>query len=202
VAGSFSFYPTKVITSGEGGMIVTADERIRDEALIHRDQGKAGFATNLHTRHGYAWRISEVHAAIGLVHLRRLDDFLAVRDRIAARYDHGLAGVPGLTPPLRPEGVRGNHYKYVVRLDAGIDRDRFKQDVRAHDVALSGEVYDTPLHRQPVFADLARDPLPGAEKFCARHVCLPLHSDMTDAEADQVLTAVRAAAQSAVQAAG
>ncbi len=72
VAGGFSFYPTKVVTSGEGGMIATADPRIREEAIIHRDQGKAGFLGGDHVRLGSAWRMSEVHAAIGLVHLRRL----------------------------------------------------------------------------------------------------------------------------------
>src|SRR5438552_17641876 len=72
VAGTFSFYPTKVITAGEGGMIVTADERLRDEAVVYRDQGKAGFLGGEHIRLGAAWRMSEVHAAIALVHLRRL----------------------------------------------------------------------------------------------------------------------------------
>ncbi|MBU6216078.1 MAG: DegT/DnrJ/EryC1/StrS family aminotransferase, partial [Acidobacteria bacterium] len=77
VAGSFSFYPTKVIAGGEGGMIVTADDRIAEEALIYRDQGKASFLTNDHTRLGYNWRMSEPHAAIALSQMRRLDEFVA-----------------------------------------------------------------------------------------------------------------------------
>jgi dTDP-4-amino-4,6-dideoxygalactose transaminase len=60
-------------------------------------------------------------------------------------------------------------------------------------VRLSGEVYDTPLHHQPVFRPLAKGARPGAEHFCARHVCLPVHSDMTDAEIDRVLVALDAA---------
>ena len=122
VAGSFSFYPTKVITSGEGGMIVTADERIRNEALGYRDQGKAGFHSNLHTRKGYAWRMSELHAAVALVHLRRLPEFLAVRRRVAARYDEGLRDLAELTPITPPADSSSNYYKYVALLDAGIDR--------------------------------------------------------------------------------
>ena len=97
VAGSFSFYPTKVITGGEGGMIVTDDERIADEARIYRDQGKAAFLTNLHIRLGYNWRMSELHAAIGLAQLRRLDEFIAHRTSIAAGYDDALPEL-GLTP--------------------------------------------------------------------------------------------------------
>jgi dTDP-4-amino-4,6-dideoxygalactose transaminase len=193
VAGTFSFYPTKVITSGEGGMIVTADDRIHAEALIHRDQGKAGFHDNRHVRPGYAWRMSELHAAAGEVHLRRLDQFLAVRRRVAARYDAGLDGQAGITPVLAPDGVRSNYYKYLAVLDDGIDRAELKRRlVTEFAVSLSGEVYDLPLHQQPVFAALARGPLPVAERLCARHVCLPVHSDMTGAEADRVLEALDA----------
>ena len=193
VAGTFSFYPTKVITSGEGGMIVTADDRIRDEALIHRDQGKAAFHDNRHVRPGYAWRMSELHAATGVVHLRRLEQFLAVRRRIAARYDTGLDTLEGITALTVPAGARSNYYKYIAVLDDRIDRSELKRRLATDfAVSLSGEVYDRPLHHQPVFAALARAPLPVTERLCARHVCLPVHSDMTDAEADRVVEALAA----------
>jgi dTDP-4-amino-4,6-dideoxygalactose transaminase len=182
-----------VITSGEGGMIVTADERIRDEALGYRDQGKAGFQTNLHTRLGYAWRMSEVHAAVGLVHLRRLAEFITVRQRVAARSTAELGALEGFTPLAPDPRARVNHYKYPALLDERLDRESVRNELRKRfAVSLSGEVYDTPLHRQPVFAHLARAALPGAERFCERHVCLPVHSDMTDAEVDRVIEAVTA----------
>jgi dTDP-4-amino-4,6-dideoxygalactose transaminase len=192
VAAAFSFYPTKVITSGEGGMIVTSDERIRDEARMYRDQGKAGFAANLNVREGYAWRLSELQAATGAVHLSHLPEFMAVRQRVAARYAEGLRAIDGLTPLPAPANGISNYYKYVVMLDDdSVDRARFKDEVRkGHDVALSGEVYETPLHLQPVFAHLAERPLPVAERVCARHICLPVHSDMTDDEVDAVLGAL------------
>jgi perosamine synthetase len=193
VAGTFSFYPTKVITSGEGGMIVTADDRLCDEALLYRDQGKAGFLGNQHVRLGYAWRMSEIHAAVGLVHLRRLPEFLRRRNEIADLYTRGLAGTAALTPVLPPAKGFSNHYKYVCLLDPAIDRARLKADVRAFGVSLAGEVYETPLHRQPVFAHLASRELPVADDVCGRHVCLPLHSEMTDDEAEQVVAAVRQA---------
>ena len=85
VASTYSFYPTKVMTSGEGGMIVTDDERIADEARVYRDQGKAGFTSNFHTRLGANWRLSEPHAAIGLVQLKRLDEFIAAPPRSRRR---------------------------------------------------------------------------------------------------------------------
>ena len=191
LAGAFSMYPTKVVTSGEGGMVVTASQHVADEARIYRDQGKGAFGANHHVRLGSAWRMSELHAATGLVHLRRMDEFIARRREVAARYDKALASVDGLTPLAEPPGSRSNVYKYIVLLAPGTDRARFKAEVADRfAVRLSGEVYDLPLHKQPVLAEYAGPPLPVAEDIAERHVCLPVHSDMTDAEIDEVLTAV------------
>ena len=87
IAGSFSFYPTKVMTCAEGGMIVTHDAKIAEEARIYRDQGKASFTVNAHVRMGYNWRMSEPHAIIGLKHLERLPAMIADRQTIAGIYD-------------------------------------------------------------------------------------------------------------------
>ncbi|MBM3671548.1 MAG: DegT/DnrJ/EryC1/StrS family aminotransferase [Actinobacteria bacterium] len=195
--GCFSFYPTKVITSGEGGMIVTDDESVADEARIYRDQGKAGFFGGAHVRLGAAWRMSELHAAVGLVHTRRLDQFLAVRRRVAARYDAALHGSGTVEPLLPAEGCEHAYYKYPAMLAPVIDRDSFKKRLaEEHGIGMSGEVYARPLHHEPVFANIAQVLLPVAEDVCARHVCLPLHSDMTDDEADAVIDAINAVARS------
>jgi len=190
-AGSFSFYPTKVMTSGEGGMIITNDAGLADEARIYRDQGKAGFLGGDHVRLGYAWRLSEVHAAIGEVQLSHLPQFLDVRRRIGARYDAALANINGITAlPVPPESAP-NYYKYLALLDPGIDRADFKKRLREdHGIGMSGEVYASPLHHQPVFSSIDHGPLPVSEDVCARHVCLPVHNDMTDDEADLVIAAI------------
>jgi dTDP-4-amino-4,6-dideoxygalactose transaminase len=192
VAGAFSFYPTKVMTAGEGGMIVTDDERLRDEALIYRDQGKASFTQNAHTRLGSNWRMSELHAAVALSQLARLDEFIAHRQRIARVYDAALAdGRLGLRPLAVPEGARCNYYKYVVYLPDGIDRAALKRLLREeYDIGLSGEVYETPLHEQPVFASYRDRSLPGAEYLCARHICLPISAVMTEEQARFVIDAL------------
>jgi dTDP-4-amino-4,6-dideoxygalactose transaminase len=192
-AAAFSFYPTKVVTCGEGGMILTASGPLADEARIYRDQGKGSFGANHHVRLGYAWRISEQNAVTGLVHLRRMTEFIARRREVAARYDDALADLDGLSPLGEPEGCRGNIYKYIAVLPPDADRGRFKKELAdSYDVRLAGEVYDLPLHLQPVLAEFAGPALPVAEQMCARHVCLPVHSDMRDDEIDQVLTAVTA----------
>jgi perosamine synthetase len=208
IAAGFSFYPTKVITAGEGGMILTADERIAAEARIYRDQGKAGFGRNEHVRIGYAWRMSELHAAVGEVHLRHLTEFVARRQAVAAAYDEALAGIPGIEPLEPGPGTSSNYYKYLAVLDEGIDRDRLKTVLREeYEVVLAGEVYEIPLHLQPVFAEPTTTPepdgrLPVAEDVCARHVCLPVHSDMTDDEVAHVVTSLAAALEALLTEAG
>jgi perosamine synthetase len=193
IAAAFSFYPTKVMTSGEGGIIVTNDDRIAEEARIYRDQGKAGFLTNLHTRLGYNWRLSEPHAAIGVSQLRRLPEFIDHRVSVAERYDKALTSTD-LAPLVVPSGSRCNYYKYIAYLPDGVERDKFKQLMRDdYGVGLSGEVYETPLHLQPVFRPWATGSLPGAEHACARHVCLPISAALTDEQVEIVIDSLAAA---------
>ena len=193
LAASFSFYPTKVITSGEGGMIATDDDRIDAEARVYRDQGKAGFTSNFHTLLGNNWRMSEPHAVIGRTQLRRLPEFIEARRRIAAIYDRALPAI-GVEPLLEPEGVRGNYYKYIAMPPAGVDRASLKKALRErYDVGLSGEVYEAPCHLQPVFGPLPMGTLPVAEELCARHICLPVSAVMTDEDAEYVVESLASA---------
>ena len=193
VAGSFSFYPTKVITAGEGGMIVTDDDHLADEARAYRDQGKASFTANVHTHLGYNWRMSEPHAAIGLSQLARLDEFIAHRQRIAKIYDDALSELP-LTRLEVPSDASCNYYKYVAFLPEGVDRAALKQTLRAeHGVGLSGEVYELPLDKQPVFEPWVDGPLPAAERICASHICLPISAVLTEEQAELVVASLRTA---------
>ena len=190
-AGSFSFYPTKVITAGEGGMILTDDDHLADEARAYRDQGKASFTANVHTHLGYNWRMSEPHAAIGLSQLGRLDEFIAHRQRIAKIYDDAL-GELELTPLLVPSDASCNYYKYIAFLPEGVDRAALKQTLRnEHGVGLSGEVYELPLNKQPVFAPWVDGPLPAAERICASHICLPISAVLTEEQAELVVASLR-----------
>ena len=114
------------------------------------------------------------------------------RRRVAQFYDEALAGVEGISPLAIPPACGSNYYKYIALLDPGIDLTAVKQELRReHGVGMSGEVYAGPLHRQPIFSSIPAGPLPVAEDVCARHVCLPVHSDMTDGEADHVVASLR-----------
>jgi dTDP-4-amino-4,6-dideoxygalactose transaminase len=192
LAGAFSFYPTKVVAGGEGGIIVTNDQSLANDARTYRDQGKGSFTSNFHTRLGANWRMSEPHAAIVLAQVRRLDEFIAARQNLAKRYDAAIDSV-GLRPLVIPPAAHCNYYKYVAFLPEGVDRAALKQRLREkHDIGLSGEVYDTPLHEQPVFASYADRALPGAEWIAARHICLPLYPSLDEADADYVIESLAA----------
>jgi len=192
IASSFSFYPTKVMTSAEGGMIVTDDDRIAEEARIYRDQGKASFTVNAHVRMGYNWRMSEPHAIIGLKHLERLPAMIEERRIIASIYDKGLGEFNNLNSLKIPNGGICNYYKYIAVMKDKQDRKELKTVLRErYGVSLAGEVYEEPLHKQPVFAQYAPDPLPVSEDLCARHICLPVFAGMKRSDATQVLEALK-----------
>jgi len=195
IAAAFSFYPTKVMTSGEGGMITTSDEALYREALIYRDQGKEGFTTNYHVRLGYNWRMSEPHAIIGRAQLRRLPEFIERRRKIAEVYDRCLTGFRGGVRPLHvPRAVQSNYYKYIALLDPAVDRGALKRALRDNfDVGLSGEVYETPCHQQPVFRAFPSGRLTQAERICAEHICLPISAKMEAEDAEYVVDSLERA---------
>ncbi len=192
IGGSFSFYPTKVMTSAEGGMIVTNNQAIAEEARIYRDQGKASFAKNAHVRLGYNWRMSEPHAIIGLKHLERLPSMIADRRIIAAIYREGLSEFRNLDAlPAQSEGVC-NYYKFIAVLKEKCDRKALKALLRErYGISLTGEVYEVPLHKQPIFEKYSLNPLPISEDLCARHICLPIFSGMKESDAYHVLEALK-----------
>lgn len=190
IAAAFSFYPTKVITSGEGGMITTSREDIYQRSTVFRDQGKAGFYGNVHTELGYNWRMSEIHAAIGLSQFLRLEEFIADRRKVARIYDRGLARTSGLKQVQIPPATKTNYYKYVALLDKDVDRSSLKKKMKEkYNVSLSGEVYELPCHLQPVLKNLygyKGGEFPVAEDICRRHICLPVFARMTEEEANYV----------------
>lgn len=194
-AAAFSFYPTKVMTSGEGGMIVTNNEKIYQRALVFRDQGKAGFYGNVHTEMGYNWRMSEIHAAVGLSQFARLDGFVADRRRIAKIYDKELEGMEALALLKIPAEVNSNYYKYVAFLEEGTNRVSLKKELRErYSVSLSGEVYELPCHLQPIFRELygfKGGEFPMAEDLCQRQICLPVFATMTEEQAKYVVDSLR-----------
>jgi dTDP-4-amino-4,6-dideoxygalactose transaminase len=195
-SGCFSFYPTKVMTTGEGGMLTTDDESIARKARILRDQGKESFNSSVVVELGCNWRMNEISAALGLSQLGRLPEILDGRRRAAKYYDNNLSAAHGLRPMTIPEGANPNYYKYIAFLSPDIDRDRLKLKLRERGVRLSGEVYWPPLHLQPIYERLLatkRGDFPAAESACSRMICLPIFAQMSDDDLSYVSEMIREA---------
>jgi dTDP-4-amino-4,6-dideoxygalactose transaminase len=188
LAGCFSFYPTKVITSGEGGMITTNDAKLADIAKILRDQGKESFNSNKIVRLGFNWRMPEVCAALGILQLRRLPEFIESRNRIAKIYDKGFDAI-GIKRIATPPNQLNNYYKYTLILPKNVNRDKFKALCRQRGVVHGGEVYWPPLHLQPAFRGFlqGKNRFEVAEELGNRMVNPPMFSQMTNDQAERVV---------------
>lgn len=187
-AAGFSFFSTKVMTTGEGGMVATNDEQIYREVLLLRDQAKVPGKGNYQEKIGANWRMTEIQALMGLAQLERLDEFIERRNQIARIYDMGLAPMTDLTPLKVHQDSRSNFYKYIVFLSHDIDRDELRQNLkRDYGVSLSGYVYELPCHELPAFKAFRSDSLPVSEELCRRHICLPIYYSLSDNEAEYVI---------------
>jgi dTDP-4-amino-4,6-dideoxygalactose transaminase len=187
-AAAFSFASTKVLTSGEGGMLVTDEDALAARARRLRDYGKPEPWVSLHAEVGANWRMSEFCAAVGVAHLRGLDERIAAREKVASVYSLALDPATGIQPVL-PVG-RSSWYKYIVLPPPGVDRARIRQAMAARGVALAGGVYDVPLHRQLVWSGESSAEFPLADDICGRHVCLPIYAGLTEEEARHVVAAL------------
>ncbi|WP_147404166.1 DegT/DnrJ/EryC1/StrS family aminotransferase [Nocardia panacis] len=184
IAAAFSFFATKVVTAGEGGAITTDDNAIDAAARIYRNQGKDD--TGLHVVTGGSWRITELGAALARTRLTHLADDLIRRRNIIDRYTEYLTA---LTFPTLHGQVSG--HKAIAILDTGADRERLRRTVSERGIILARGVYEQPLHRQPVFADLAAGrAFPVADGFADTHICLPLWPGMDDDTVDRIIGAV------------
>ena len=189
--GVFSFHGRKVITTGEGGMVVTDDDNLAERLARLRNHGaeRDGFRLTF-VEPGFNYRLSDIAGAIGVAQMGKLAEIIARRRSLAGRLSERLATVAGLTPQAEPAGRVHAYQSYVVLLDNGIDRDGVVEQLKERGVESTIGTYA--LHMEPVFQKLGyRDEdLPGARTLMERSLTLPLFPGMSDGELDQVATAV------------
>lgn len=185
VAASFSFYPTKNMTSGEGGMITTSSPELERQARMLRNQGMERRYENEVV--GFNTRMTDIHAAIGRVQLRKLADWTLKRQQNAAFLNKHLSGV--VTPPTAPGAVHVYH-QYTVRV-VDHDRDAFAEELGKRGVG-SGVYYPTPIHRLPSFR-LELD-LPRTEQAAREVLSLPVYPSLTQQELETIVEVVNAVA--------
>jgi len=187
--GCFSFYPTKNLgAAGEGGIVVTEDESGAEEIRALRNWGER--AKYEHSIRAFNMRMDALQAAVLRVKLRHLSDWTDARRRIAQRYDEALDGI-GLQLPREMEYARHVYHLYTVRLR---DRDTLQKALAADGVS-TGVHYPIPIHLQPAWSNLgyAAGSLPEAERAAGEVLSLPLYPEMTDAQVETVVGAVRRA---------
>lgn len=187
-AGCFSFYPTKVMTTGTGGIMTTNNAELAQTARELRLFGRENNAGPV-VKEGNDWFMDEIRACIGYFSLQELDRALARRRDIARMYDEKLAGLPGLRFLRLPEGNLPSWYHYTVFLDDSIDYPRLAKSLKEKHGIPTKIIY-VPLHTEPLFRDLDDGTLRQTEAALDRSFCLPLFVDMTDAQVDEVAHAV------------
>lgn len=194
VSASFSFYPTKNMTTGEGGMVTTGDAEIAEKVGILRQHGAA--RRYHHDVLGYNFRLTDMAAAIGRAQLGKLDRFNTARRRNASILDEGLAGVEGVVLPRERPGYTHVYHQYTVRIEG--DRDRFQARLRELGVATAIH-YGLPVHRQPLYLGMGYGDfaMPAAEHAADHVLSLPVHPGLTDADLDRIVDSVRKVAATA-----
>jgi dTDP-4-amino-4,6-dideoxygalactose transaminase len=190
LAEVFSLSPTKLIVSGEGGLVATDDDALADEVALGRDYANPGDYDMRFV--GLNARMSELHAAVALGSMEELDAHLARRRELAARYRAALAAVPGVELQLVADGDLPTFKDLTIWIDAdrfGLSRDRVRR-------CLSAEGIDTrayfapPVHRHQAYRSLPASELPATDRASAGAVSLPMYRDLTDDALDVVVDAL------------
>lgn len=184
IGGAYSFCSTKIVTCGEGGMLVTDDASLAARAQLLRNYGKPEPWVTISVAFGMNWRLNELAAIVGTSQVRSLDGIVARRRAIADRYTELLSELDGFFH-LEPAG-ESSWYKYMVLIPSHLDRDGLRQQLKDAGVGIPGGVYDLPLHKQPVLASTTADQFPGSDAFSATHLCLPIYPELTDLEINYV----------------
>jgi dTDP-4-amino-4,6-dideoxygalactose transaminase len=181
--GTFSFYPTKNMTTGEGGMITTNDPAVAEQSRLLRSHGAP--VTYHHVQLGYNCRMTEIAAAMGRVQLHRLPAFTRKRRANARYYDKHLRGV---VTPRQTAGALHVHHQYTIRVPQG--RDELKASLTARGVG-SAIYYPKAIHDQPMYRDLGyEDSCPVAERLCSEVLSLPIWPGLTSSQRQRVVEAV------------
>ncbi len=202
----FSFHPNKNMTTGEGGMVVTEDEAVFEKASLLKFHGmdkeswkrfaRAGSPRYDVAVPGYKYNMMDIQAALGLHQLKRLDGFLAERERLARRYDEKLSGTVGLILPQRVAyAVRHAWHLYTPLVDIDrltIDRDRFMSELKTRNIGTG--LHYTAAHEFSYYASRfgwKPEDFPEAHFVSERIVSLPLFPGLSDADQDDAVAAIR-----------
>lgn len=187
-AAAFSFYPTKNMTTAEGGMVLTDNDDVADRATSYINHGRTDEGPYSHARLGHNYRMTSLAAAIGRVQLDHLPEWVGCRRANARRVTEALDEVVGIDAPSEPDGFHHSYHQYTVRCAA---RERLREHLAEANVS-SGVYYPTPIYRLGAYDGFDGD-APVAETAADEVLSLPIHPNLTDEQLDQIVSAVRTA---------
>ena len=201
---AFSFHPRKLLTTGEGGMLVTPDKMVAARVRRLREHGMDISAAQRHasrqpviehyTEVGFNYRMTDVQAAIGLVQLGKLDRLVARRRSLAQRYQALLAGIPGLRTIADPEYGMTNYQSFWVLLPGDFPVSRDELLLRLAEAGVSARRGIMAAHLEPAYANHSTAGLPVTERLTASSIILPLFHELTEEEQNTVVSVIRSAA--------
>lgn len=184
--GTFSFYPTKNITTGEGGIITTNDTKVAERARMIRSHGSK--QRYFHEMLGYNLRMTDISAAIGIVQLRKLDSFTKKRQRNAEYLSSGLQGIEGITVPKVRNNCEHVFHQYTIRAK---NRDELVTRLNQNGIG-TGIYYPLPVHKQPFYQEMGySDSFPESEQAADEVISLPVHPSVTQEDLDHIIEVIK-----------
>ena len=202
----FSFHPVKIITTAEGGMALTNDAELANKMALLRSHGITRDPDQMTNTPdgpwyyqqidlGFNYRMTELQAALGVSQMSRLDNYVARRHELAARYDTLLADLPIVRPWQHPEGYSGRHL-YVIRLQLGLIGKTHREMFDAlREQGIGVNLHYIPVHTQPYYQQMGfkAGDFPEAERYYAEAISLPMFHSMNETQQDEVVAALRSA---------
>ncbi len=189
----FSFYPTKVISSSEGGFIVTPDRNSDHRVRVLVNQGRSGFGPSEITEIGYNYRMNEIQAIMIRVQMEHLDEIVEKRTELVKRYRRNLSNISGISIPSLLPKCKSANYAFTIMIEDAI-RDAVREAMQSKNIETS--IMYHPVHLQPIYRKLlGHKPgdLPITEAVCSRSLSLPLHLGLKVKDIDYVCTELIAA---------
>jgi perosamine synthetase len=188
----YSFYPTKNMTTGEGGMITTNDEEYCEKCKLLRNHGQT--EKYYHPILGFNYRMTEIEAAIGLKQLEKLEHFIKKRRKNAKYLTNHLAEIDGIQPPFVKRGVKHSYHQYSVLIDPkqlGYTRDEFVKALRERGIETAIH-YPRPIHKQPAFEEkYGIQRLFVSEEISDKILSLPVHPEVREMDLERIVETIK-----------
>jgi len=200
-AAILSFYPNKQMTTGEGGMVITNNNKIAEDCNSLRNQGRGKMTGEWnwlsHVQLGYNYRISDINCALGIAQMARIKEILAKRQRVANLYNKKIGEVPEIEIPYIDSGVKMSWFVYVIKLKEGYSEEKRNAVLKKLKKAGVGcQNYFPCIHLQPLYKKkfgYKPGDFPISEDISQRTIALPFHNNLKEKEIDYVVKALRAA---------